>query len=76
MNQKDIAISQVLSYTWLDQSVQVVARITLTPEEHEAIFRGQLELKFLGVEIHLTSVQVQENGVLVGFLVSTHLLQD
>ncbi|GEM44740.1 hypothetical protein DC3_03750 [Deinococcus cellulosilyticus NBRC 106333 = KACC 11606] len=65
-----------MSYTWLDQSVQVVAKSTLTPQEHEAIFRGQLRLTFLGVETKLTAVQIQEGASLLNFLVSTHLLQD
>ncbi|GGJ28256.1 hypothetical protein GCM10008938_12900 [Deinococcus roseus] len=73
---KEITIQEVLSYTWLDQSVQVVAKTSLSAEEHEAIFRGQLQMKFLGVDLKLTAVQVQEGAALLNFMVSTHLLQD
>lgn len=76
MQTREITIQEVTSYTWLDQSVQIVARTNLSPAEHEAIFRGQLRLTFLGVETKLTAVQIQEGAALLNFLVSTHLLQD
>lgn len=76
VHEKEITLKEVLSYTVLDQSFQVVAKITLTHEEHEAIFRDLMKLTFLGAEIQLNAVQVQEAHVLLNFQVSSHLLQD